>query len=160
MSTRPKPLPFSETLPILLLRARRAVTDHFRPAFQAYGVTEQQWRVLRVVSEVVEIEMTSLAEGVFLSAPSLSRIVRDLIGRGLLRRRTGEQDQRLGLVSITTAGVDLIHRIAPGAFAAMDEVNRRYGPERMARIRQLLLELEDAMLDAPAANARARRPSA
>ena len=69
MSTRPKPLPFSETLPILLLRARRAVTDHFRPAFQAHGVTEQQWRVLRVVSEAVEIEMTPLAEQVRLLAP-------------------------------------------------------------------------------------------
>jgi hypothetical protein len=35
-------------LPIALLRAREAVMVRFRPILRYHGVTEQQWRVMRV----------------------------------------------------------------------------------------------------------------
>jgi homoprotocatechuate degradation regulator HpaR len=133
---------FSNTLPILLLRAREAVTDRFRPVFQAQGVTEQQWRVLRTLSTATEVSVTALAKAVFLSGPSLSRILKDLLGRGLILRRANPADQRLGLISITPVGREVISAVAPGAYRAADEIQTLYGPERMERLQTLLLELE------------------
>src|SRR5438105_334324 len=42
--------PFSQSLPMALLRAREAVMRHFRPSLQAAGLTEQQWRTMRALS--------------------------------------------------------------------------------------------------------------
>ena len=45
---------FSRTqrsLPMALLRARELLMERFRPMLSAHGVTEQQWRVLRVLHE-------------------------------------------------------------------------------------------------------------
>ena len=39
------------SLPIMLLRAREAVMKRFRPMLKAHGLSEQQWRVLRVLNE-------------------------------------------------------------------------------------------------------------
>ena len=144
---RPPHPQFQSTLPILLLRAREAVIERFRPVLNAHGLTEQQWRVLRTLSTVQEIEVTPLARAVFLRGPSLSRILRDMTQRGLIKRRAGETDQRFGLISITPAGVAMIRAVAPAATLAADEINRRFGAERMEQLNGLLLELESVLRD-------------
>jgi len=144
---RPPHPQFQSTLPILLLRAREAVIERFRPVLNAHDLTEQQWRVLRTLSSGQEIEVTPLARAVFLRGPSLSRILRDMIERGLIKRRAGETDQRFGLISITPAGVAMIRSVAPEATLAADEINRRFGAERMNRLSSLLLELEAVLSD-------------
>ena len=78
--------PFSHSLPMALLRARESVMRHFRPSLQAASLTEQQWRALRALNGQKEIDATRLASATFLLAPSLTRILRDLEGRGLVPR--------------------------------------------------------------------------
>src|SRR3954470_20526895 len=85
---------FSRSLPMSLLRAREAVMRQFRPSLRIYGLTEQQWRILRALSSVESIEVTELARLAFLLGPSLSRILRDLEARQLVERKTAETDQR------------------------------------------------------------------
>jgi hypothetical protein len=41
---------FARSLPMALLKAREAVMVRFRPSLRAHGLTEQQWRVLRIMS--------------------------------------------------------------------------------------------------------------
>src|SRR5207253_5116112 len=84
---------FSRSLPMSLLRAREAVMRQFRPSLRVYGLTEQQWRILRALNSVESIEVTELARLVFLLGPSLSRILRDLEARQLVERKTAEADQ-------------------------------------------------------------------
>src|SRR5256714_1343514 len=78
---------FSRSLPMSLLRAREAVMRQFRPSLRDYGLTEQQWRILRALTSVDTIEVTELAQVAFLLGPSLSRILRDLEARDLIERR-------------------------------------------------------------------------
>src|ERR1700761_1711685 len=86
--------PVAQSLPVRLLRAREAVMIRIRPVLRGHGLTEQQWRGLCTVRDLEETEITVLAEQVFLLPPSLSRILRDLEGRGLILRRASVQDQR------------------------------------------------------------------
>src|SRR5687767_11225686 len=88
---------FSRSLPMSLLKAREAVMRHFRPGLQHCGVTEQQWRVLRALTTVDNIEVMALADATCLLPPSLSRILKDLNERKLIRRRTSKEDMRLGI---------------------------------------------------------------
>ena len=53
---------FAHSLPMALLKAREAVMAGFRPDLEAHGLTEQQWRVLRVLTEHPGITAGELAE--------------------------------------------------------------------------------------------------
>ncbi len=58
------------SLAIGLLRAREAVMSHFRPILAAHDVTEQQWRVIRVLAEAGMLDASEVAEKAFILAPS------------------------------------------------------------------------------------------
>ncbi len=101
--------------------------------------------MLRTLSSLDEIEVTQLADMVFLLPSSLSRILRDLGARGLIQRRTSSSDLRRGLVSISDKGMSLIEAASPLAAEVNAEIERLYGADRMARLRGLLRELETAL---------------
>lgn len=136
---------FSRSLPMSLLKAREAVMSHFRPGLNHFGITEQQWRVLRALTAVDSIEIMALADRTFLLPPSLSRILKDLDERGLIQRWTSEQDMRRGLVSISSRGRDLIVKAGVHSEAIYIQITRRYGVEKLARLQEMLRELEAAL---------------
>jgi homoprotocatechuate degradation regulator HpaR len=138
---------FSRSLPMSLLKAREAVMHHFRPHLQFYGITEQQWRVLRALTTVESIEVMALADATFLLPPSLSRIVKDLEERRLINRRTSEQDMRRGIISISEEGRRLIKVAGDHSEAIYAEITRRYGAEKLVEVQGMLRELEAALAD-------------
>jgi homoprotocatechuate degradation regulator HpaR len=133
---------FSRSLPMVLLRAREAVMQHFRTSLRSHSLTEQQWRVLRALDTVDEIEVTDLARLTFLHGASLTRILRDLEARKLVVRRTADHDLRYGLMSISNGGLSLIDEVAPESEAIYAEIMRRVGKEDLARIEKILTRLE------------------
>lgn len=137
---------FSQGLPIALMRARESTMERIRPVLRGYGVTEQQWRVLRTLAEIAsEVEVTQLADLVFLAPPSLSRILRELLKRGLILRRSVESDLRRSLVSISPAGLALIERATPAVAHVTAEIDQAFGDTRMRALRTLLSEFETAL---------------
>lgn len=139
---------FSKSLPMSLLRAREAVMRHFRASLRRFGLTEQQWRVLRALTSGESFEVTELAEATFLLAPSLSRILKDLDERGLILRRTSKSDLRRGIVSISPQGLVLIEQAGTESEVIYREITGRYGGERLAELQSLLRQLEEC-LDGP-----------
>ena len=140
-----RPLPYPHSLPAMLMRAREAVMARVRPTLRAYDVTEPQWRVLRTLSTVQEVEVTQLSQMVFLLPSSLSRILRDLGARGLIARRSSDHDLRRSLVSISEEGLSLIEAAAPHTAQVNAEIERLYGPARMAELLKRLTELEEVL---------------
>lgn len=125
-----------------LLRAREAVMRQFRPSLNAYGITEQQWRVLRALTNVETIEILELARATFLLAPSLSRILKDLDDRKLVIRRASAKDLRRGLVSISPLGRTLIEMAGARSETIYAEITARFGSEKLRALHDLLAELE------------------
>lgn len=138
---------FSRSLPMSLLKAREAVMRHFRPHLHFYGITEQQWRVLRALTTVESIEVMALADATFLLPPSLSRIVKDLEERRLIHRRTSEQDMRRGIISASEEGRRLIKLAGDHSEAIYAEITRRYGAEKLAELQRMLRELESVLAE-------------
>lgn len=133
---------FSRSLPMSLLQAREAVMQHFRPALRHFGITEQQWRILRALSSLETIEVMALAEVTFLLPPSLSRILKGLEERDLILRRTSDADMRCGLISISAKGQELIDRAGFYSEQIYAEITRRFGAERLVALQAMLRELE------------------
>jgi homoprotocatechuate degradation regulator HpaR len=138
--------PFTESLPMALVRARESTMRLFRPHLAAFDLTEQQWRVLRTLAASgAALDVGELAEHTFLLAPSLSRILANLETRGLTQRVTAERDQRRSLISLTLDGSDLVAKVAPRSEAMYLAIEERFGAQRL---RCLLDELHDlAALD-------------
>jgi homoprotocatechuate degradation regulator HpaR len=132
---------FSRSLPMSLLLAREAVMLRFRSSLQLFGITEQQWRVLRALNTVSEIEVTALARATSLLPPSLSRILRDLDARGLIVRKTAEDDMRKSLIAISPGGAKLIDAVGPYSDEIYAEITSTFGEEKLAQLQELLKEL-------------------
>lgn len=139
--------PFSESLPMALLRAREAVMCHFRPGLRRHGVTEQQWRILRALAHRGPLEVTGLAEATFLLAPSLSRILPDLEKRELVSRRQVDTDLRRSVVSLEPKGLKLIAAHAPFSEETYARIAEHFGAQRVADLLTLLAELESSLGD-------------
>ncbi|WP_338698354.1 homoprotocatechuate degradation operon regulator HpaR [Bradyrhizobium sp. 26S5] len=136
---------FSRSLPMSLLRAREAVMRQFRPSLRNHGLTEQQWRILRALTAVDEIEVTELARMAFLLGPSLSRILRDLEARQLIERKAAATDARRAVVSISTKGLKLIEAVAPTSEVIYAAITRRYGARKLAELQEMLGALEASL---------------
>src|ERR1700752_1191532 len=136
---------FPRSLPMSLLRAREAVMRQFRPSLRNHGLTEQQWRILRALTSVDEIEVTELAHVAFLLGPSLSRILRDLEARQLIERKAAATDLRRAVVSISAKGLKLIEAVAPTSEAIYAAITRQYGARKLAELQEMLGVLEASL---------------
>ena len=113
----------------------------FRPLLRQHGITEQQWRVLRALVGVDEASATELAALACLSMPSLSRILRSLEARALVRRRVRPSDLRGAWMSITARGRNLVATVGEHSEAQYAEIEIRFGKTRLARLYDELEEL-------------------
>lgn len=121
----------------------------FRPSLRRFGITEQQWRVLRALSSVASLEVADLARSTCLLGPSLSRILADLDARGLIARDTDPRDLRRGVITISQKGADLIQTVTPVSETIYREITTRFGEEKLATLQALLRELEEIAAHVP-----------
>lgn len=138
----------THTLPIALLRAREAVMGHFRPMLNHYNISEQQWRVMRIVQEYITIEATILAELACVLPPSLSRMLKALQLRGFLEINRHPADGRRQLISVTKAGSNFLSQVLPESSRIYDCIETQVGGEIISdlldQVNLLLVKLNSA----------------
>ncbi|WP_413206668.1 homoprotocatechuate degradation operon regulator HpaR [Rhodospirillum sp. A1_3_36] len=115
-------------LPLLLARSREAVISHFRPLLKHIGLTEQQWRIIRVLADQGEMEQRLLAETCHILGPSLAGILNRMEEMGLIDRRKVPTDQRRVMVSVSDKSQALVKEMAP-----LVETQYRYLEDAMGR---------------------------
>ncbi len=131
---------FEHSLPMLLLRAREAVMERFRPMLRGFGLTEQQWRVIRALVESSGMDASELSAASYIKPPSLSRILQNLEGRGLIRRRKPRRDRRRARIALTARGRQLFGRVVPHSREHYSAIAQALGAEKMAELYALLDE--------------------
>jgi len=107
---------------MMLYRALDAVMPRFRRIFNEFGLTEQQWRVLRVLWEHEEIAFRDLSDLTLIPAPSLVGVVDRLAMQGLVARRRSDKDRRNVFVQATEKGTALHRRVRPLVASAYVEL--------------------------------------
>jgi homoprotocatechuate degradation regulator HpaR len=132
----------TRSLPIALLRARETVMAPYREMLAKSKISEQKWRVLRVVSESGPMEQTAISEAACLLLPSLTRILSALEKDGFLVRAPGHDDRRKSIVQITEAGQDLIKAHTPDSEEISKRLEDRFGSENLDNLLGLLDRLD------------------
>ncbi|MEQ6434908.1 homoprotocatechuate degradation operon regulator HpaR [Comamonas sp. w2-DMI] len=134
---------FARSLPMALLKARESVMVRFRPLLRAHGLTEQQWRVLRALSASDHrLRPMELSQMTFISMPSLSRLLKTLEGRELIKRGRHVGDLRGAEFGLTEAARAIVTEIGPDSEEIYAEIERIVGN---AEIQQLYLVLEQVV---------------
>jgi homoprotocatechuate degradation regulator HpaR len=116
-------------LPLLMLQARERVIGHFRPLLNAHGITEQQWRIVRVLLDAGVLEPREIGERCRLSSPSLAGVLGRMEELDLVSRKRFAHDQRRVEVSLTPRSRALAARMTPQIEAVYARVERLLGEE-------------------------------
>jgi len=131
---------FERSLPMELLKARESAMARFRPMLRDHGVTEQQWRVIRALAALDQIDASELARRSFLLAPSLTRILQFLEAEKLVKRTSDANDQRRSVFGLTAKGKKLFARIAPDSEALYLAIEKEFGTNKLEQLYDLLAE--------------------
>jgi len=143
------PLPRSplvhRNLPRLLLQARESVMAHTRPSLREQGLSDQQWRVLRVLGEHADepggMETGRIAREAFLLGPSLTGVLSRMERDGLISRSRCPDDARRTVVRATADGLQKVQTLATTIEAHYSWVESRLGKTGLRQLYALLDEL-------------------
>jgi len=128
-------------LPRLLLQARESVMAHTRPSLRGHGLSDQQWRVLRVLGEHGTVETGRVAREAFILGPSLTGMLARMERDGLVRRERDPADQRRTVVEATPKGLKLVEKLShtiEGHYAWMEQ---SLGKQKLSQLYELLDEV-------------------
>jgi homoprotocatechuate degradation regulator HpaR len=126
--------PYSRSLPLQLMRARELLMQRFRPHFTRNKLTDQQWRIVRVLVENESLEILDLSAHCCMQPASLSRILPKMQKDGIISRTVNPKDQRRISVSLTEKGFRLFKRIAPHTEVEYAEITRLIGEQHMEEL--------------------------
>lgn len=147
--SRPFP-PYRETLGGKLLAAREAVMAPVRNILREFGVTEQQWRVLRALADRGALDPSSVAAFAILRAPSLTRILRELEDRELIVRAPDPTDGRRAIVNISPRGSEIVYLTLTQTRLWADRYAQAFGAERFQAFSDELSLLTQTILQVTA----------
>ena len=132
-------------LPRLLLQARESVMAHTRPSLREHGLSDQQWRVLRVLGEHGTVETGRVAREAFILGPSLTGVLARMERDGLVRRTRDPADQRRSVVDATPRGLKLVEKLSLTIEAHYGWMEKSLGKQKLTELYLLLddvIELE------------------
>lgn len=132
-------------LPRLLLQAREAVMAHTRPSLREHGLSDQQWRVLRVLGEHGTVETGRIAREAFILGPSLTGMLARMERDGLIERERDASDQRRTVVRATPRGMALVEALSQSIESHYAWMEKSIGKQNLRQLYALLdqvIELE------------------
>lgn len=132
----------SRSLPFALIRAREGVMGPIREMLADTGISEQQWRVLRVLSEHGPLDSSTLAEKASLLHPSLARMVFAMDKKGLVTQKRSDTDRRRQVITIARAGQEIIDSNHEHALRIVKDFKAILGEEHYEQLIDLLEQLD------------------
>lgn len=140
-----------DSLTIALLQARETAMGFFRPILNRYGLTEQQWRIIRILAEHRSLDFHALAQQACILRPSLTGILTRLERDGLVFRLKPLNDQRKLFASLTPKGVEMYQQACTEIDAGYQQIEQQFGIQKLHQLKQLLVEFNtlSATDDAP-----------
>ena len=131
-----------QSLTLTLLQARETAMRFFRPSLNQHGLTEQQWRVIRILRQQGELEIYRLAEQACILKPSMTGVLVRMEAAGLVKRRRAETDQRRVLVELAEKGQERFDSMSQCMEANYQRLQGQFGEEKLQQLLGLLDELK------------------
>ena len=111
-STGPERTGLEQMICFDLYAASRAMTNLYRPALDALGLTYPQYIALRVIWHRGRLTVRDLGAALRLDSGTLSPLLKRLEAQGLIHRTRGTDDERIVWVTPTPQGLALETQVA------------------------------------------------
>lgn len=109
-------------LVIALARAFQAVERGVRPHLAASGLSMTEFAVLEILYHKGALRLGELRDRILVTGASTTYVVKKLEERGLMRRRSCAEDQRVVFGELTTKGRQLIDTVFPAHVDRLQDV--------------------------------------
>ncbi|MFV3091113.1 homoprotocatechuate degradation operon regulator HpaR [Pseudomonas sp. GW6] len=130
------------SLTLTLLQAREAAMGFFRPSLNQHGLTEQQWRIIRILRQSGEMEIHQLASQACILKPSMTGVLSRMERDGVVRRWKSAQDQRRVFVGLTEQGQQCFVSMSEDMERNYQRILEQFGAEKLQQLLGLLNELK------------------
>ena len=128
-----------------LRRASRGITQLYEGALASSGLKATQLPILVAVGSAGDLSVSALADALALDRTTLTRNLKVLEDRGLLRTRESDDDARVRMVSLTLAGSDVLSNALLRWMEMQEVVEERFGRERLTALYEELEALGDVI---------------
>ncbi len=125
-------------LPQLFLKARGNLMVHFRPILSHFGLTDQQWRILRVLDAHGQLEPRELCDLCQISSPSMAGVLKRMEELDMILRSPVSGDQRRVSIGLSVAGDVLMSNMAPLIDLQYKHIEQTFGLEAMDELVAML----------------------
>lgn len=125
---------------VALLRTADVVRRYIARVLEPYGITPQQFNVLRILrgARTEGIPTLAIAERMIEEAPGITRLLDRLEAKGLVRRQRCPEDRRQVLCHATPQALDLLGRIDDAMNEADESALGTLSEEDKAQLVRLL----------------------
>lgn len=128
-----------------LRRATRAITALYESALAPSGLKATQLPILVALGSAGDLSVSTLADALALDRTTLTRNLRVLEGRGVVRTGESDDDARVRMVSLTLEGSDLLASALLRWEEMQAAVEQQFGRERLEALYSELEALGDVI---------------
>lgn len=123
-----------------LLRTTDVLRRYFEKALVPYGITMQQYNVLRILRGAGEegLPTLSIAERMIEETPGITRLLDRLEAKNLVWRKRCPEDRRQVLCYLTPTGLELINRLDGMVHETDQVILANLSPEQQETLCRLL----------------------
>jgi DNA-binding MarR family transcriptional regulator len=125
------------------VRLSKKITRIINFYLKPYGITTEQWSVLRTLNESGEVSQKELSIRSDKDQATLTKILDLLVKQENAERLSNPQDRRSFLVKITPKGAKLVDEVSPYLEEIFLKITHGIHGEKLKTFRETLLSLED-----------------
>ena len=126
---------------ISLIQAREALMTQFRPILNNAGITDQQWRIIRLLAANGTLDFQDLANQACILRPSLTGTPTRWEKVGYVVRLNPSNDQRRVYLKLTGEGEKLHRTTCDQVDARYDVIESVLSKDKLKQLQSLLGEL-------------------
>src|SRR5262245_27339802 len=106
-------LQWQQSVPSMIGAARRHIKQAAWKRFKPHGVTPQRVGILATLAGEAPLSSRALADHTCMDTPTVSRVLRQLVKRGLVEMKPDPEDRRCDRLQLTAKGQKLQVRLRP-----------------------------------------------
>lgn len=135
------PYRFTESVPYLLNRVGVSVAERFTRRLEQHEVTLPMYRVLAVLRQTGTHTLGELSGMVSVELSTLSRLIGNMVRRGLVTRVRPESNARIVEIDLTPDGAAMADRLMPIATLFEDTLIAELDPKQIEALKNMLRHL-------------------
>jgi DNA-binding MarR family transcriptional regulator len=119
----------------LLKRSQSLMLDFIEPTLEARGYSFVQYVIMAWLRDGIAVNPKDFCLQFRHDSGALTRVIDQLVARGLVERSRGERDRRTVELQLTKAGLDAVEGLVP---IVVDKLNLALGDFSGAEVKELL----------------------